>query len=301
MRKWTKEKCAKEAAQYRTRNEFKKNSNGAYQAAKRYGYLQEITQHMPAIADLWTKQRCAAEAKKYSRRTDFQLACGPAYNAAWREGWLDEITSHMKVKKQQWTKEEVAEEAKKHKNLTEFTKKSKGAYLAAYRGGYLDEIKEILGPTENFTSWTKEMCIEEARQHSTVNSLNKSKPGAYAAILRMGIQDEAFAHMEPVGSLVKRCVYRIIDKAKKQVYIGLTCNHRKRTHKRDREPVRLLREHGDFEKLTDYIDAVDAGAVEQTLIRVYRNKPGWTVVNSKDGGQLGCAKTWQELARQGSR
>jgi superfamily II DNA or RNA helicase len=43
---WTKEKCLKEAKKYKLRNDFKNYSGGAYQAARKNGWLDEICQHM---------------------------------------------------------------------------------------------------------------------------------------------------------------------------------------------------------------------------------------------------------------
>lgn len=43
---WTKERCYQEALKYKTRMEFCKNSGGAYVAATRNGWLDEICSHM---------------------------------------------------------------------------------------------------------------------------------------------------------------------------------------------------------------------------------------------------------------
>jgi hypothetical protein len=43
---WTKEKCQEEALKYNSRNEFNKNSRGAYKASHKKGWLDEICSHM---------------------------------------------------------------------------------------------------------------------------------------------------------------------------------------------------------------------------------------------------------------
>lgn len=43
---WTKEKCLEAALKYKTKTEFRINESGAYSAARKYGWLNEITSHM---------------------------------------------------------------------------------------------------------------------------------------------------------------------------------------------------------------------------------------------------------------
>ena len=43
---WTKERCAEEALDYTKRSDFQKNARGAYYAALRDGWLDEICSHM---------------------------------------------------------------------------------------------------------------------------------------------------------------------------------------------------------------------------------------------------------------
>ena len=53
--KWTKEKCHEEALKYRSRIEFMKRSNNAYDASRRNGWLDEICSHMKSKKELTTK------------------------------------------------------------------------------------------------------------------------------------------------------------------------------------------------------------------------------------------------------
>lgn len=43
---WNKERCRLEALKYSNRSEFSKQSNGAYTAALKNGWLDEICKHM---------------------------------------------------------------------------------------------------------------------------------------------------------------------------------------------------------------------------------------------------------------
>lgn len=46
-RKWTEEACQIEALKYSTHIEFKRESKGAYLAARKNGFLEKICSHMP--------------------------------------------------------------------------------------------------------------------------------------------------------------------------------------------------------------------------------------------------------------
>lgn len=45
-RKWTFDRCHKEALKYNKRKDFEVNSKAAYAAAHRHGWLNEICKHM---------------------------------------------------------------------------------------------------------------------------------------------------------------------------------------------------------------------------------------------------------------
>lgn len=137
---WTKEKCQKEALKYNSKLKFFKISKGAYQAARRNNWLNEICSHMDIKWRYWTKEKCQKEALKYSTRKSFSRKSGGAHCAAKRNGWFDEICCHMKPVKLKRTIEECRIEALKYKTRYEFNKQSSGAYKSALRYKILDEI-----------------------------------------------------------------------------------------------------------------------------------------------------------------
>ena len=137
---WTKELVQEEALKYDTRNNFGTKSSGAYIAAHRNGWLDEVCSHMDFVLKSWTKKLVQEEALKYNTRSEFKTKSNGAYCAAQRNGWLDEVCEHMEVVLKSWTKELVQEEALKYNSRTEFNIKSKGAYGAAQRNGWLDEV-----------------------------------------------------------------------------------------------------------------------------------------------------------------
>jgi len=81
-----------------------RNSGGAYQAASKGGWLDDVCSHMKKRGELisnarrkWTKESVAAVAKNYSTRTEFQYSKehSGAYRRAQRDGYLDEVCFHM--------------------------------------------------------------------------------------------------------------------------------------------------------------------------------------------------------------
>lgn len=145
--KWTFEKCKEEALKFKTRNEFSKKSNSAYNSARRYGWIDKICLHMEKnkkfAKGYWTFERCKTEALKYSSRNEFYKKSGGAYGASLRNKWLDKICSHMnyreKVPNGYWTKEKCKEESLRYTNKTEFNINS-GAYRVALKNKWLNEI-----------------------------------------------------------------------------------------------------------------------------------------------------------------
>ena len=141
---WSKENCAEEAKRYKTRSYFAKGSNGAYAAALKHGWLDDICSHMEIRwKKKWnTKAKCAKEAKKYTNRRDFAEFSSGAWAAAHKRKWLDDICSHMEVRwEKKWeTKERCAKEAKKYTSRTDFQRCSPGAWNAANKHDWLDEI-----------------------------------------------------------------------------------------------------------------------------------------------------------------
>lgn len=191
--KWTKGRCKSMAIKCKTRGEFQDKHVGAYQAAHRNGWLDELCVHMVSYkkpCGYWTKERCMLEAKKYKTRNSFQKYSSGAYNAAWGKKWLDEICSHMElayVPRDYWTKEICFNEAKKFNSRKEFRFYSLNAYLASRRNGWLDEI--CAHYDENVKQWTREMCLKEAGKYASRDDFYRDSPNAYCECVKNGWND----------------------------------------------------------------------------------------------------------------
>lgn len=95
---WNKEACCKEALKYISRKDFALGSPGAYQAARKNQWRDEICSHMVIKQKpngYWTKENCRQEALKYKTKKEFKEKNSSAYSIAGRNGWIDEICNHM--------------------------------------------------------------------------------------------------------------------------------------------------------------------------------------------------------------
>ena len=100
VRIWNnKEKVMEEAKKYSSRTEFKNKGKGAYYAAHRYGWIDEMvwlksknergSEHKKRR---WkTKEDVVEESKKYTSRSEFKNKSQQAYNIANKNKWLDEM------------------------------------------------------------------------------------------------------------------------------------------------------------------------------------------------------------------
>jgi len=147
FRFWNIEKCRIEAKKYNTRIEFYKGSPGAYAAANRNSWMNDICIHMGvpySSSIIWDYETCKEIAKQYTYRKEFQKNNIKAYAAALYSGWLDDICSHMIYKKlpnNYWNNfENCKSEALKYQYKKDFIRSSQHAYNVSLRLGWIEKI-----------------------------------------------------------------------------------------------------------------------------------------------------------------
>lgn len=97
---WNYSKCKNEALKFDKKTDFRKNSKGAYSAARLNGWLDEICAHMIKFGKprgYWTIEKCHEIALMYKTKKDFELNDKTAYKMAHKNGWIDAICGHMKI------------------------------------------------------------------------------------------------------------------------------------------------------------------------------------------------------------
>lgn len=94
---WIKENCTINALLFKTRTEFRKKSNGAYDSARKNGWLEECCKHMirPEKKRIWTKEKCIKISKKFKTKSEWIKKSLPSYSAASKNNWRDECAKHM--------------------------------------------------------------------------------------------------------------------------------------------------------------------------------------------------------------
>lgn len=90
---WTREKIFEVARQYKTRSEFKKGYNNAYNIACKSGLIYEMDWFITKrkARGYWTKERVFEAGKKCNTKKEFQNKYNGAYQKAHEYGWIDEM------------------------------------------------------------------------------------------------------------------------------------------------------------------------------------------------------------------
>ena len=88
------ERCREAAAKYKNRTDFFQGQAGAFMAAKRLGFLDEICAHMEELkkpTNYWTRERVEAVYAQFDSVKEFRKAHRGAYAAACNHGWWFDI------------------------------------------------------------------------------------------------------------------------------------------------------------------------------------------------------------------
>ena len=204
-RMWDFENVQEEALMYETRLEFFKGSPGAYDSARKNGWLDIVCSHMvlekgdPGYWNIFENVR--EEALMYETRLEFFKGSGGAYESARKKGLLDIVCSHMVLQKGDpgyWDiLENVRVEALKYKTRSEFKKRTPGAYKSAYRNGWLDMVCSHMVLEKGDPGYWNifENVREEALKYKTRNEFKKGSPGAYNSACKNGWLDIVCSHM----------------------------------------------------------------------------------------------------------
>jgi hypothetical protein len=192
---WNYEKIQQEALKFQKRNQFKKQSPRAYNAARKRRVLDLVCKHMDNKPRSWNSNSIALEARKYKSRIDFLKNSKGAYNAARRLKILDDVCKHMKPLHEKWDLQKILEISILYDNIITFMKKEKRAYQAARYQGILKKVCKHM--KRKHIKWNIKKIKKEALKYSNRNQFQKSNPNAYEAARRHGCVDEVCAHMKP--------------------------------------------------------------------------------------------------------
>ena len=135
--------CYQEAKKYKSRVEFEKGNNSAYQNARKRGWLDKYTWFKEKRKNrFWNRESCFEEAKKYKSATEFAKHAPRAYQLSYENGWNKDYTWFIKLTNY-WTYEACKAEACKYEKRSQFKAAQPGAYTKSRVNGWLDEFFPI--------------------------------------------------------------------------------------------------------------------------------------------------------------
>ena len=195
---WTFDNCLEDALKFKSKIEWQKNSNSAYNAARFNGWLNDCCMHMMKLRNddnYWTKEKCLESALKYQTREEWKQNESAALGAALKHKWYYECTVHMQKLRGFWTKELCLESALKYQTLKEWETNDKKSFEASQNNGwYMECSAHMTKAKRNY--WTKEKCIEDAQKYHSKSEWQKKNRSAYGIAINNGWLNECSEHME---------------------------------------------------------------------------------------------------------
>ena len=196
--KWTKRTCYQEALKYRTRGEFAECNGGAYDKARRSGWLADYTwfEEQQKPAGYWDDfDNCYKAASKCRTKTEFIKKHNRAYVVARQNDWM-RLFTWFNIKRiahnKKWDYDTVMEEARKYRSKKEFATKARGAYKVALANGWMslydwfEDTHTVLSKALSNSwgrrkKWTYEMCKQIASTSRGRADFRRKSSGAYNA------------------------------------------------------------------------------------------------------------------------
>lgn len=201
---WTEARCESIARAYQRMYDFQTENYGAYNAAKRNGWLKNYTWLEMVYSSMkprgyWNNyQNCYAEAQLHKTLHSFARKSGSAYNSALKHGWLDDYTwfeGERRKGKEHYTYEICCELSKICQNRTEFARKHPTAYNVSNENGWLDKFtwlkhkKRKMPVAQGYWS-IYENCLNESLKYSKRSEFRKKSNSAYKSSVKNGWIDD---------------------------------------------------------------------------------------------------------------
>lgn len=206
--KWTKKTCREEALKYRCRSDFADACGGAYEVARRNGWLDDYTwfEERQKPAGYWDSyENCYNAALQCKTKTEFTNSFGAACLSARKHGWINDFTWFKKrtAHNKKWDYDTVLEEARKYTTRKEFSDKAHGAYKVALKNGWMDlydwfeDTHELLSKALSNSwggrkKWTYDNCKKIADESKGRQDFRRKSSGAYNASWKNKWLDDFF-------------------------------------------------------------------------------------------------------------
>ena len=200
-----------------------------------------------------------------------------------------------------WDFDSLQNLAMSYNSLKKFREEQKGAYLSSIRQGYREAItRHMTRKIKPKGYWNKKRCAIEAKKYQNRTDFMRKSGSAYNISLNNNWLDDICTHMGSPADGYHHCVYAIVNKRKKMVYVGITrqlFNERMGQHKsknNDANSKKIIKFiDTEYIKLTHYLyEKKDIKFVETKWVKFYQNK-NYKVLNSMKN--LGCTGTNQRI------
>lgn len=182
------EECIKVAKKYKSNKDFRMNDLLVYNYCQRKKWLKTFD---------WLTRKCSFEkrngiskdeiiekSKLYKFKNEFIKAYPSHYAKALKKGWLNDLCFE---KYQKLTYEEWYNIAKKFETKQNFRKEHPGLVSMAYRYNWFEKCNLFKQVKRKLT---KEVCLEIAKNYSTINELRKSDESVYTYLLKNDLLKE---------------------------------------------------------------------------------------------------------------
>lgn len=188
------------------------------------------------------------------------------------------------------------EAALKCKNRGVFQRTYPGAYKSSVSNGWINQLfskhhnKGYVHLHMKFSHLSDDQILEMVKKYDSVKALCESFKNLYWHIMRSrkDRKEYFFNHMTRLGHKHLRSVY--IIKYKKQIYIGLSCDPKRRfrQHKRAKNKVAAIIKLGARLRIVkSLLSNSEAIEFESKLVKEYTTR-GYEVMNIAKAGSLGA-------------
>jgi len=187
-------------SKYKSLAEWKQKCPLAYSVAIKKGLLRNICKKFGWKINnpigFWNiKKNVLKDAKIFKTKAEWKKNNSSPYASAVKNGWLNECCKHMTTSIK--TKHYCKKDAKRFTTRTQWLKESKTIYHYAHDKGWLIECcSHMISIKKPNGYWTKEKCIEEARNFNSTKEWSSISSSSYSVAKTKGWLDDCRAHMK---------------------------------------------------------------------------------------------------------
>lgn len=195
---WTKERCYRESLKYKTKQDFKLKAAGAYTAARRNNWLEEIWANFKPIGNLY--KRCIYVYEF----PDKSVYVGLTYSLNSRD--KRHVRNHKNNKSLVFKHIKKTKLKPLLKKITDYVdvveaSKLEGEIIESYKNKGWDILnkKKAGSLGGNVFIWTKSNCINIAKKCKSRNEFLKKYHGAYCSAKKYGWLNEIYKYLKPIN------------------------------------------------------------------------------------------------------